>query len=198
MKAEDTSINRFFDALRQHRWLMVAAFIMMLAGLELTRPYINAQYDFDQAYRVLLFGVALPLLVGIALSIPSRFKMARTLTSQTKGEVKRRVLVATKEMLLGAGIESLLIGQKELDFIGIISNSNIELINKINRLKPEVVILDENMYLVNAKELMACMEKWPEMRLVVVSTNENRMQVYNKRQFQVTQSMDLVEMMCRA
>lgn len=197
MKVEDTSINRFFDALRQRRWLMVAAFIMMLAGLELTRSYINAQYDFDQAYRVLLFGVALPLLVGIALSIPSRFKMTQTLTSQSRGKVKRRVLVATKEMLLGAGIESLLIGQKELDFIGIISNSNIELIKKINRLKPEVVILDENMYLLSAKELLAYMDKWPEMRLVVVSANENRMQVYNKRQFQVTQSMDLVEMMCR-
>lgn len=197
MKLNTESFDNFLEILRSHRWLLVVTFAIMLVGLELTRSYTHTQYDFDFAYRLLLFGVALPLLVGIAFSIPAGFEKTLSLASRTKDQVKQRVLVATKEMLLGAGIESLLMRQKELAMIGTISSNTIELISKINRLKPEVVILDEKMYLDSINELMSCMNERPEMRLVVVSDRENQIQIYNKRQFQVTQSMDLVETMCR-
>jgi hypothetical protein len=191
------SSEGFFDTLRSHRWLMVATFVMMLVVLELTRVYFQAQFNFDAAYRLLLFGVAVPLLVGITFSIPSDFGKTLSLASRTGEQVKQRVLVSTKEMLLGAGIESMLMRQNELALISTISHNTIELINKIHRHKPEVIILDEKMYQDSVSELMACINERPEMRLVVVSDSENRIQIYNKRQLQVTQSMDLIETMCR-
>lgn len=187
----------FLETFRDHRWYLVAAFTVMLIALEVIRAYTQAQYDFDRAYRFLLFGVALPLSVGIASTIPSGFEKTLSLASRTKDQVKQRVLVATKEMLLGAGIESMLMRQNELSLISTISHTTIELINKVHQLKPEVVILDEKMYLDSLNELMTCMNERPEMRLVVVSDSENRIQIYNKRQLRVTQSMDLVETMCR-
>lgn len=197
MQNVTTFITNFFNIFREYRWVMVSAFTAMLLGLEMARHTIGARYEFDQAYRVLLFGVALPLLAGITLSFSSKFELTRLLAGRTATHVKQRVLVATHEMLLGAGIESLLLRQKELDLVGITPGSSADLIKKITRLKPEIVILDEGMYLVSAKELLTFLNDWPEMRLVVVSANENRVQVYNKRQIRVTQSMDLVEMMCR-
>lgn len=191
------SCDTFLETLRCHRWLLVTAFAAMLIGLELVRSYAHGQYNFDQAYRWLLFGVALPLLVGIAFSIPSGMGKTLSLANRTKDKVRQRVLVATQEMLLGAGIESMLGRQKELALIGVIPNNTIELIGKINRIKPEVIILDQKMYTASVAELMACMNDRPEMRLVVVSDSENSIQIFNKRQLQVTQSMDLVETMCR-
>lgn len=197
MRTKDSFISGFFDTLRRRRWLLVVAFAAMLIGLEVTRYYISTHYEFDQAYRVLLFGVALPLLAGIAFSVPSEFDRRRSLPGHTKAQMKRRVLVATREMLLGSGIESLLVHQKELDLVGLTPGSKTDLLKKISRLKPEVVILDEGTYLVSARDLLALLTEWPEIRLVVVSASENRVQIYNKRQILVTQSTDLVEMMCR-
>ncbi len=198
MRTKDSLIDSFLDTLRRRRWLLVTAFAAMLTGLEAARYTIGTQYEFDQAYRVLLFGVALPLLVGIAFSLPSEFGANRALVGHTRGQMKRRVLVATREMLLGSGIESMLVRQKELDLVGITLGNKTDLIKKISRLKPEVVILDETTYLVSARDLLALLTDWPEIRLVVVSASENRVQIYNKRQILVTQSTDLVEMMCRS
>lgn len=192
-------INNFADTLMRHRWMAVAAFALLLASTELTLHYVYGAAEFNQIYRVLLFGVALPLLAAIAFSVPTGLEKTRRLASRTKETVKQRVLVATQEMLLGAGIEGLLIRQKDLDLVGVTSGSGPELIKKITRLQPEVVILDEMMYLSNAENLMSFFGERPEVRFVVVSANENRVQVVNKRQIQVMQSSntaDLVDMMC--
>ncbi len=196
MKPDFKNTETFVSSLQSQRWLMVLVFALMLVGLELTRSYINAQYDFNYAYRVLLFGVALPLLVGITFSVPASLERRLSLVNRTK-QAKQRVLVSTQEILLGAGIESLILRQNELSLIKMLSTSTSELIAKINRLKPEVVILDEKMYEASLNDLMACMNERPEMRLVVVSDSDNRIEIYNKRQFWLTQATDLVETMCR-
>lgn len=192
-------INNFADMLMRHRWLAVASFALLLASIELTRHYVHGAAEFNLVYRVLLFGVALPLLAAIAFSVPTTVEKTCKLASRTKETVKQRVLVATREMLLGAGIEGLLIRQKDLDLVGVTSGSGPELIKKITRLQPEVVILDETMYLDSATSLLSFLDERPEVRLVIVSANDNRVQVYDKRQMQVMQSSntaDLVDMMC--
>jgi len=194
-------INNFADTVMRHRWLVVAAFALLLSSIELTRQMVPGAPEFNLVYRVLLFGVALPLLAVIAFSVPTTVEKTRKLASRTKETVKQRVLVATREMLLGAGIEGLLIRQKDLDLVGVTSGSGPELIKKITRLQPEVVILDETMYLESASPLLSFLNERPEVRLVIVSANDNRVQVYDKRQMQVMQSSnttDLVDMMCHS
>lgn len=110
-------------------------------------------------------------------------------------ETQRRVLVIENDLLLGAGVESLLLQEISLDVIGISPRDEEELIRKIRYLQPAVIILDEATLLTQSIRLLAMLRKEHELRLVIVNADKNLVQVYHKQSVLLTQISDLIEVL---
>lgn len=104
----------------------------------------------------------------------------------------QRVLIVEHQLLLGAGVQSLLTGEADLDVIGISPADQLELVQEIRRFRPDVVVLDEVTYLANPTKLLVFLKNHPKLRVVVVSANDNLVCIYNKQQVLVTRATDLI------
>jgi stage III sporulation protein SpoIIIAA len=106
----------------------------------------------------------------------------------------QRVLIIENQLLLGAGVQSLLAGEADLDVIGISPVNQAELVQEIRRFRPDVVVLDEVTHLADATRLMTFLKNHPKLRVVVVSANDNLVCIYNKQQVLVRQATDLINL----
>ena len=105
----------------------------------------------------------------------------------------KRVLVICSELVLLAGIESLL--AKEMDFSVItIAPADMSAIKEeVERFQPNVVICDENLPFSELTTVMNLARGYPELRVLVVNLHDNRVHVYAKQEFLLNQRTDLVE-----
>ena len=102
-----------------------------------------------------------------------------------------RVLIVENQLLLGAGLQTLLSDQTDLDVIGISPGNQFELVQAIRRIQPDVVFLDKDSYLTDATDLLAFLENFPKLRVIVASANHDVVHIYNKRETQFFQAADL-------
>lgn len=103
-----------------------------------------------------------------------------------------RILIVEDELLLGAGIKSLLTGETDLDLLDSCSGDEAELAEEIRRLQPNVIILDQNSNLVDLGKLMSWLDGYPELRVVLVNANLDLVEIYDKRQVVITQVADFI------
>ena len=96
-------------------------------------------------------------------------------------------------ILIGAGIYSFLAGETDLEVAGISPSDQAELIHEIRRLRPDIVVLDEDSRLVDPTNLLAWLEGYPKLRLVVINANDNRVSIYDKQQVLTRQASDLLD-----
>jgi DNA-binding NarL/FixJ family response regulator len=108
----------------------------------------------------------------------------------------QRVLIIENETLLGAGVQSLLQDEANMEVIGISPSNLAELIQEIRRSRSDVVVLDEVTHLTGPTKLLALLEDYPKLRLVVVSANDDRVRIYDKREVLVTHTTDLLYIFC--
>jgi DNA-binding NarL/FixJ family response regulator len=104
----------------------------------------------------------------------------------------RRVLVIDHQLLLGAGVQGLLSDEAGLDVIGVSPADPLELAQDVRRYQPDVVVLDENSRLGSPAGLLASLEDYPELHMVVVSADDNRVCIYGKQEVLMTQAADLL------
>jgi DNA-binding NarL/FixJ family response regulator len=104
----------------------------------------------------------------------------------------QQVLVVETHILIGAGIHSFLAGEADLEVTGISPGNQAELIREIRRLRPDIVVLDEDSRLAEPTHLLAWLKDYPRLRLVVVSANDNRVCIYDKQQILTSQASDLL------
>ena len=93
-----------------------------------------------------------------------------------------RVLIVENQRLLGAGLQALLTENSDLDIIGVSPSNQIELVRKIRQLQPDVVFLSEGSRLTNAVDLLALLEDYPRLRVVVISANDHLVRIYDQQQ----------------
>jgi len=105
----------------------------------------------------------------------------------------RQVLVVETHILIGAGIHSILAVETDLEVTGISPGDQAELIHEIRRLRPDIVVLDEDSRLADPTDLLAWLEDYPKLRLVVISANDNRVCVYDKQQVLTSKASDLLD-----
>ncbi len=104
----------------------------------------------------------------------------------------KRVLIVTSELLLREGVESLL--SREVD-IKVHSTQFIDestLAKEIDRYQPDVVILDERLEYTDLSNLFDLLIDYPRIRVMVVNVIDNKVNVYDKSEFEVAHSYDLV------
>ncbi len=104
----------------------------------------------------------------------------------------RQVLVVETHILIGAGIHSFLAGETDLEVTGISPGDQAELAREIRRLRPDIVVLDEDSRLADPTALLVSLKDYPKLRLVVVSANDNWVCIYNKQQVLTRRASDLL------
>ena len=104
----------------------------------------------------------------------------------------KRVLIVTSELLLREGVESLL--SREVD-INVYSTQFIDestLAHEIDHYQPDVVILDERLEYTDLTHLFDLLIDYPRIRVMVVNVIDNKVNVYDKSEFEVSHAYDLV------
>ncbi len=180
-------INSIQEVLLHWRWLIIALIGLTVVVLKVVEH--NS-------------GVALPTVAGVVLGMlvrprPRRVQAMITSTTGTERRRRQRVLVVENESLLGAGIESLLTRETDLDLVGIASGNEADLIKIIEHSQPQVIILDEATYMTNSIRLLDLFRNYSELRLVLVNANDNLVHIYEKRKLLVSQAADLADIVRR-
>ena len=104
----------------------------------------------------------------------------------------RRVLVVCNEILLLAGVESLLARELDLDVCTIVLSERDDFITEIERSEPQVVVLGERLVLSRFSLLLELLNRFPELRVMVIDDEENILHIYDKHEVAVRQGTDLV------
>jgi len=102
----------------------------------------------------------------------------------------KKVLIIHRDLLLGIGIESLLVREKDLIVKGITISSTMS--SDIENFRPNVIVLDETSSFGELNRIFEMLKDCPELRVIVINLRNNQVSVYNKREISITQSNDLV------
>jgi DNA-binding NarL/FixJ family response regulator len=106
----------------------------------------------------------------------------------------RRVLIVENQMLLGAGVHSLLGDETDLKIRGISPHDQNELIQDIGRFQPDIVIMDKVSQLIAPLNLLTALENHSQLQVIVVSADDNQVCIYDKRRLLVKQASDFLDM----
>ena len=93
---------------------------------------------------------------------------------------------------MGAGVQRLLSAETDLEVTGIAPGNPAELAEEIRRLQPDLVVVDKDSRWGDATKLLAALQDYPKLRLVVVSANDNLVCIYDKQQVLTSRATDLV------
>ena len=86
---------------------------------------------------------------------------------------------------MGAGVHSLVGDETSLEVRGVSPNDPAELIRDIEGFQPDIVILSKVSQLIAPLKLLAALENHAHLQLIVVSADDNRVCIYDKRQLPV-------------
>jgi len=104
----------------------------------------------------------------------------------------KRVLVWDTELLMAKGVEFILASETSLEVIGIESKEEADLLNAVERYQPDAVVLcDSDRLLKENSVLMKLLTGFPNLWVIMVSSEDNRIKLYNKRELLLTQASDL-------
>lgn len=109
----------------------------------------------------------------------------------------QRVLVIDNRSIMGAGVETLLSNAGHLQVIGTTPQDETDLVSDVWQFSPDVIILSNQSQLVDPVRLMILLKNYRSYRLIVVSENDNTMEVYEKRQVTARQRSDLATAVIR-
>lgn len=98
---------------------------------------------------------------------------------------RKRVLIIKNTNILGAAIESLLEGYCQHEIKTILLNDQQAIEKELALFHPDIVITDEKTVLKHLLGIADCLQTYPSLRLVILNPDNNKVQVFDKHQFQV-------------
>lgn len=105
---------------------------------------------------------------------------------------KCRVLIIAEDTIFSNAIELLLVLQENLEIVGAVS-PDIEVISaQIKQTQPSVVIINDDIATANAQLVVTLLNTYSHLRIIAFNLDNNRINVYDNRQVDVTTVDDLV------
>ena len=104
----------------------------------------------------------------------------------------KRILMVNSELLLSAGVESLLSNEIDFGLKRIMLDNEIDLSDELNRYQPDTVIMDESLMMTDPSALMGLLKNGPDMRVIVLQVRENQLQIYKRHDVSISCVEDLV------
>jgi len=87
--------------------------------------------------------------------------------------------------LLAAEADMRVIASEAVDFKGLLA--------EINCVKPDVILLEESMLMMTKTSVVELLNTYSELRVIVVSENNNWLQVFQKYTRLITSAADLIQ-----
>ena len=91
---------------------------------------------------------------------------------------------------IGGVIGSLFLGNEQIHLIEARPADESELLQTVRDARPHIIVLDDTLHEYLSR-LLEYMQQSDGLRVVVVSTDSNRVEVYHKQQYPVRQKSDL-------
>jgi DNA-binding NarL/FixJ family response regulator len=107
----------------------------------------------------------------------------------------KRILVLRNQLLMNAGLQSLLSKQESLEVIGKEIQNQDDLFRFLERLKPDVIIVDEGILAPKLADLLKFLQSYPKKRTIIMSLEKNQIQVYDTKQIQLHQLGDFLALL---
>ena len=108
------------------------------------------------------------------------------------------VLIVGEQSVLARGIENVLLNHTAQNWIVHRRSPKLtsKLFREIESIKPDVIILDTSMNNFNPKEtLIRLMNRFSQIKIVVVGVNSNAVQIFNKDQVLVSSPADMLDLL---
>jgi len=103
-----------------------------------------------------------------------------------------RILILDEDTLFRNGIETLLAQKTRLEIIGSAAADLATATAEIERVSPNVVILNEQFAAARTHLVMHLLNTYPDLQIVALSLEHNRINVYSRQEVHVTTTNDVV------
>lgn len=189
-------VSRIGATLFRWRWGIIIITALAIMTMEIVEHQFKtfSHLSSDFVREILIFGVAFPAGFGLMLDLLAGHSLK---PGQTGRNVRPRVLITGSESLLGAGLENLLTRKNTVDLLSITCGNPAELITQIKLFRPNVVILEDSVPPVNAIDLREMLRLSPDLQVVVMSSQNNLIDIYARQQATVTRVDDLIHLIQR-
>jgi len=105
---------------------------------------------------------------------------------------QKRIVVLESNRLLFAGVRSFLSTQEWYDVIGLNLVDQEQIHQAIERLQPDVIILDNQNRVTDLSALMSYLEGLSKIRVIIVNVTDNQIQICEKQQLRIHQLSDFL------
>ncbi len=105
---------------------------------------------------------------------------------------KSRVLIVEEDSLFSNAVELLLVLQENLEIVGTVSLEIQVIAAEIKQTQPDVIITSDDVATANAPLIMTLLKAHPHLRIITFNLDDNRINVYDNREVDVTTVNDLV------
>lgn len=102
------------------------------------------------------------------------------------------ILARKDELLLGSIVEDLLTHSEGMELTEIMGRSQAELIEAVENNHPEVLIMCHKSHDTMPADYLGILQKFPDLLIITVTTDDNYMHIYGKQKVLMTQSSDLL------
>lgn len=106
--------------------------------------------------------------------------------------LRKKIVVLESDQLINAGVLSFLAAQDSFDVTGLESSDPEQVYREIESFQPDVVIIDQSSQSISVSQLMAHFENIPHIRTIVLSVDNNQIQICDKRQIQIEKLSDFI------
>lgn len=106
--------------------------------------------------------------------------------------VTKSVMILESDALLGAGLSSLLNEREGFNVVSMPLDNQARFAQNIVEIRPDVIIVDENLLMDHINEILLAAWQVPDLRLISLTLNHNHMHVIERHLVEVRQSADLL------
>ena len=101
--------------------------------------------------------------------------------------LRKIIVILEQDQLINAGVQSFLAAQDCFEVIELESSEPAQIIQQIERIQPDVIIIDQNNQTIPLGDLLSHFENTPNIRTIALNISNNQIQVCDKRQVQIHQ-----------
>ena len=109
--------------------------------------------------------------------------------------MRKIIVILEEDQLINAGVLSFLAAQECFEVIGLENTEPAEIIQEIDRIQPDVIIIDQNNQNIPFAELLSYFENTPNIRTIALNISNNQIQVCDRRQVQINQLSDFISVL---
>jgi chemotaxis response regulator CheB len=108
---------------------------------------------------------------------------------------RKKVLVIQSDRIMGGVLLSLISHRDNLNVVSRSISSPLDLVEEVTRVKPEVIILDDQGQFACHADLQELLETIPDLKIIILGSNDNHVEVYSKVVFQISNASDFFQIL---